>query len=333
MNLSTELKQSIDNHIDAVKACLTGFSATEQREILQSIEAHIYESLEARSEGEPSIDLLHAVIAEMDPPESYGEHAQSVPTKQSRWPQFMALAALLIIALTILGIKIGSANTNDLVGHWESVDFVSSPDQFNPSTKLWKGTLDLKELTFLPDGRTDRSFWSWKKRTLHHSGDNTDAKLIVKKVNGEKYLFLEWVAGDVTLRGCSPSYYVLKSTSPATTLSDASDHARPPLVYSTFPAQGEMNVSPNTTEIRVVFDKDMQTDRMWSWCTESPDTFPDLKKDSVRFIDKRTCVATVKLSPEKTYVIWFNTDKFTSFRDKYNNPAVPYRLEFKTADK
>jgi len=46
--------------------------------------------------------------------------------------------------------------------------------------------------------------------------------------------------------------------------------------------------------------------------------------------DKRTCVVPVELEPEKTYVLWFNLDKFDSFRDIDNNPAVPYLLVFRT---
>jgi hypothetical protein len=120
----------------------------------------------------------------------------------------------------------------------------------------------------------------------------------------------------------------ITNTNSQTMSTENTDHKRPPIVASTVPAQGDTNVPPDTKDIRVVFDKDMLTDRMWSWCTDSKDTFP--KIDNIRYSDDRTCVADVALEPNRTYVIWFNSGKFTSFRDKYHNPSVPYRLEFRT---
>ena len=114
---------------------------------------------------------------------------------------------------------------------------------------------------------------------------------------------------------------------------DSEDHKRPPIVIETTPRNGDKNVDPGISEIRVTFDKIMLTDRMWSWCYESPDSFPELDGDGVRYIDDRTCVAPVKLKPATSYVIWFNTEKFTSFRDRYHNKAVPYRLEFRTTER
>jgi Tol biopolymer transport system component len=119
---------------------------------------------------------------------------------------------------------------------------------------------------------------------------------------------------------------VKKSSSQA-----SEDHKRPPLVVETIPRNGDKNVDPGISEIRVTFDKIMLTDRMWSWCYESPDSFPEMDTDRIRYIDDKTCVAPVKLKPATSYVIWFNTAKHTSFRDRYHNKAVPYRLEFRTS--
>lgn len=69
---------------------------------------------------------------------------------------------------------------------------------------------------------------------------------------------------------------------------------------------------------------------MWSWCTDGQNAFPDMETDSTRYIDKRTCVATINLEKNKKYVIWFNTKKYNNFKDEYRKPAVPYRLEFHT---
>jgi hypothetical protein len=416
MNLSNELTKQVAAHIDEVRKYLGSLPADERQEILQSIESHIYDALETRNNGEPTPALLDAVIAEMDPPESYGElplaprktlsllglvlilsgaalailfamhHNKIVPADNSLMPQvnhseifikpvehpsapqppsgkyafqiikveapaeivqspqtdvekiiqhpdvkiceYPTLIAGLgesatneqIEAMTMdvdwglidgkavtkektfkLGdsisvavnkvengaisyhlnvyhlelagffehkitdgflekaqprfkkeavdtdltqrfnswlmlqgiiepqpdgkkinritcIRVISSDTTqddhqpEPIGRWVSVDFVSSIEQFDPQIKASNRDLYLKELTFLPEGKTDRPFWTWENDVLHHSGDNTDAKFFIKKISGEEYLFLEWMSGDVIHEGLPPKYYVLKKT-------------------------------------------------------------------------------------------------------------------------
>lgn len=106
----------------------------------------------------------------------------------------------------------------------------------------------------------------------------------------------------------------------------------PASVVKTVPQSGDLKVDPKLKEISVTFSKDMLTDNMWSWCLWSKDTFPELDKSrKVSYLnDKRTCVLPVKLQADKTYVIWINTQRFNSFRDTGNIPAIPYLLVFKT---
>lgn len=84
MNLTIELKTHIYNHVGQVQQHLTGLPPDEQREILQSIETHIHDALESRADENPTLDLLEAIIAEMDPPESYG--SASAGKKESEQP-------------------------------------------------------------------------------------------------------------------------------------------------------------------------------------------------------------------------------------------------------
>jgi len=106
----------------------------------------------------------------------------------------------------------------------------------------------------------------------------------------------------------------------------------PPSVVKTVPQAGDDNVDPGVKEIRVTFSKEMVTDRMWSFCQISDDTFPKRREgQEIGYLpDKRTCVMPVELEPEKTYVIWFNRGRFNSFRDTDNHPAVSYLLVFRT---
>jgi hypothetical protein len=110
--------------------------------------------------------------------------------------------------------------------------------------------------------------------------------------------------------------------------------AMPPSVVKTVPQAGEKNVDPSLTEVRATFSKDMMTDRMWSWAMNSRETFPEIDANKIRYLgDRRTCVLPVKLKPNKTYVIWINSQKYNSFRDTANHPAVPYLLVFQTGAK
>lgn len=105
----------------------------------------------------------------------------------------------------------------------------------------------------------------------------------------------------------------------------------PPSVVKTVPQGGDTQVDPSLKEIRVTFSKDMMTDRMWSWTMESKATFPKFKADGIHYLpDKRTCVLPVKLEPNRSYVIWINSQKHNAFRDQGNRPAVPYLLVFET---
>jgi RNA polymerase sigma-70 factor (ECF subfamily) len=100
-------------------------------------------------------------------------------------------------------------------------------------------------------------------------------------------------------------------------------------VVKTIPQAGDTNVDPALTEISVTFSKDMITDRMWSVCQISKETFPQV--GDIHYLgDKRTCVLPVKLEPGKTYVLWFNRGQYNSFRDTRNTPSIPYMLVFET---
>jgi hypothetical protein len=113
---------------------------------------------------------------------------------------------------------------------------------------------------------------------------------------------------------------------------EISVNSLPPSTVKTVPQCGDLDVDPALKEIRVTFSKDMITDRMWSICQISKDTFPESAGQIHYLADKRTCVVPVKLEPGKTYVLWFNRAQFNSFRDTQKNPAVPYQLVFKTRD-
>jgi bla regulator protein BlaR1 len=104
----------------------------------------------------------------------------------------------------------------DLVGHWTTVDFVRSPENFRPGQQQWTGDLTfLKEMTFNEDGGTAGP-WRWTKGYIQHPDDKTEGRYWIRELNGTPYLFTEWISGDVTIRGEQPWFYVFrKDTQPA----------------------------------------------------------------------------------------------------------------------
>ena len=104
----------------------------------------------------------------------------------------------------------------------------------------------------------------------------------------------------------------------------------PPVVVKASPQAGADDVdAATTTEIRVTFSKDM-ADGSWSWSTAGKNNFPKMTGKPHYLDDKRTCVAPVKLEPNKSYAIWLNSQNFGNFKDSDGRSAVPYLLVFKT---
>jgi uncharacterized membrane protein len=240
MNLPTELKTRIYDHIGTVQKHLVELPADEQREILQALEAHIHDALESRSEGQPTLEQLEAILAEMDPPESYGAAPLASATHPRPGKDQPAIAAIkaqgnpikrLILVLVIVfvsfliimaGISIifsfwaiahpamEQSVSISPVGSWVSVDFVEEPGQFSPDQKKFQGELQLKGITFLEDGKTAKPWWTWKEDMLIHHGEKSAAQFTIQVIDGTQYMFLEWLSGDVLEKGMPPQYYVLK---------------------------------------------------------------------------------------------------------------------------
>ena len=99
-------------------------------------------------------------------------------------------------------------NDPDVLGHWTAVDFVKDISQFVPGKKQWPGDRYLKELDFLPGGKTKHAWQSWTRGWLWHSGDKAEGNYEIRTIDGRPYLFMEWISGDVTERGMKPAYYV-----------------------------------------------------------------------------------------------------------------------------
>lgn len=100
-------------------------------------------------------------------------------------------------------------NDPELIGEWQSVDFVDEVTDFQPGVKLFKGNLSLKSMRFMDDGTTSsRNIWT--RDWIFTADGETKAQYHIKSIDGGVYLFYPWLSGDVTIRGMKPKYYVLK---------------------------------------------------------------------------------------------------------------------------
>ncbi len=98
-------------------------------------------------------------------------------------------------------------NDPNVIGGWQSVDFVRDINDFDPTEKTWKGDLYLNHFVFEEGGRIAGHFFKWTQGMV--LSDDTASKYILKDIDGSTYMFFEWKSGDYTIRHMRPRYYVL----------------------------------------------------------------------------------------------------------------------------
>lgn len=107
MNLTPEINAIIENHLNAVRANLAGQEEAVQNEVLEGLRDHINETLK-RQGGNITEEAVHAVLADMDAPESYAED----PVRPVALPNFSAsknskkwfYVALAFLAVNSVGV-------------------------------------------------------------------------------------------------------------------------------------------------------------------------------------------------------------------------------------
>jgi len=106
-------------------------------------------------------------------------------------------------------------NDPEILGNWESVDFVKQISDFTPDDKSYEGQLSLKEINFLENGKTFNLPFIWTKGIIIQPADSTASEYVIKEINDSTYMFFQWKSGDYTFGDMTPSYYVLKKTNKA----------------------------------------------------------------------------------------------------------------------
>lgn len=92
MKLTKPAATAVKEYFASIKQNLQGVPADEQQEILRDLKFHIADALKARNAAEPvDVEVVRAVLAEMDPPQSYAR--ASGPVSDSPAPPSAAATA------------------------------------------------------------------------------------------------------------------------------------------------------------------------------------------------------------------------------------------------
>lgn len=104
--------------------------------------------------------------------------------------------------------------------------------------------------------------------------------------------------------------------------------ANPPRVVQASPDNGAIDVDPATRELRITFDQPMSNGGMS--VVGGGDQFPEFQ-GKPRWTDGgKTFVYRFKLRPDHVYWLSINSTRFTNFRSRGGEPAVPYPISFQT---
>ena len=102
-----------------------------------------------------------------------------------------------------------------------------------------------------------------------------------------------------------------------------------PRIVETFPVNGSTDVDPSLNEISATFNEPMM-DGNGSWAYTNKNEFPRIKGQPYYTKSYTKNNLPVILEANKEYIIWINSEKFKNFKDKAGNPALPFKLTFKT---
>jgi hypothetical protein len=221
-----------EDYLCRVEAALMMTDKASRQNILNDVEEHLDRRYEELAPERKNREQFETIISDMGPAEDYAElltsrteshGAEYTPSRGVVFLNRLMVILFLAVLFSVVGWKITTGSVLDrgerslaffendpqLVGKWIAVDFVQHPDAFVLGQKQWPGELFLKKMRFYDNGKTDGP-WEWTKGDIYHPGDDSHAKYQVHQIDGEDYLFFEFINGDVLIRGEKPRYFVLK---------------------------------------------------------------------------------------------------------------------------
>jgi hypothetical protein len=219
------------SYLKQIEKCLADVDHPQRTDILANVAEHLDTKYAELTAVQQNWDSFQQIITEMGPPREYADllSETTLPAEKRILGINTLLAAVFVIVLiSVGGYLIYTAKNappppsptpvpnafefesdERVLGKWVTVDFVRNIGNFKPKDTRWSGDLYLKDLTFYEDGTTSGP-WEWTKGRLFHPGDHTGARYVINDMQGVPYLFIEWISGDVTIRGQEPWYYVLR---------------------------------------------------------------------------------------------------------------------------
>lgn len=100
-------------------------------------------------------------------------------------------------------------NDPEAIGCWESVDFVSYIEDFDPDRRSHRGDLFFKELFVFENGKTHLGI-TWTKGLFLDVEGKEASKYVIEEIDGTTYMFFEWKTGNYRIYHIKPKFYVLK---------------------------------------------------------------------------------------------------------------------------
>jgi bla regulator protein BlaR1 len=100
-------------------------------------------------------------------------------------------------------------NDPEVIGCWESVDYVSDIEDFDPDRRSNRGDLFFKELFVFENGKTHLGI-TWTKGLFLDVEGKEASTYVIEEIDGTTYMFFEWKTGDYRIYHIKPKFYVLK---------------------------------------------------------------------------------------------------------------------------
>lgn len=232
MNGEQQWQDVKESYLRQIEKSLAQTDHPRRSEILSNVREHLDEKYTTLPPDQRNWEGYQQIITEMGPPEDYAELLTEERTaERSRFGINEVLAIIFVVTLIAIGIYLvktaqrmppsqpaTGAYTFEideaLAGKWVTVDFVRTIDGFRPSQKSWRDELYLSEMQFNRDGTflakdKDKEYTGhWTKGKVQPDAERP-AVYEIRNIDGNDYLFYEWISGDVAIRGMEPWYYVL----------------------------------------------------------------------------------------------------------------------------
>lgn len=105
-----------------------------------------------------------------------------------------------------------------VIGFWNSIDFVFNIQDFSLDKKFWQYDLYLTKYIFENDGKlfveyNDQKMLfplNWSKGVVIDKNIDTVSKYVIKEIENQSIMFVEWKSGDYRFGGKVNGYYVFK---------------------------------------------------------------------------------------------------------------------------